>query len=765
MPLTRVDFVSADRDPLLGTVRLTIVGRGFTENGTVRKIYLDRGHKAPPWDLEFDPERPVTVTDRAISGIVLDSNRESGAYRIGLLQERASGPALYFTPDAMFTFASPGTVKIGNFQLLLPRWVGRQDARIRPVIRLPACFPGCHFSGSALLPVDPQDRVPRPGRGDSTGRGHGAHLGAAEHRVGGKEKADADVEEERRRPEDEVHPPHGHPRRHDRPDRLRSPGIPDGEPPEAGARHGAAEQREYPHGCACIERRDPVPLRYRRVCRGGEHSPAANGHDGGRLYDDHGTRPQHHPRSLSQGFRVGERREQFRLAADTGHIPDSKADREGRACPTIPSLQKQIDADAQKKFTALIDEYRTLQGQANELRTKTDAASKIRLAAVSVQLGQKSAELDTLAKAEYAHFSTLEPFNATGRLRPTYLFYKPIIYYNRAPILADTSFYQGMVRLEVKTDAITRQINESIGAILKIAGSIALAAIALGVLGAIIMASITVTPIRKLAQGVAKIRDTEKKETLKDHTIVVNTRDEIGELADTVNTMTQGLVKAAIANNELLAGIDVQKRFLPLVKGVGTAKGSTAEEENDKVEVYGYYRGAKGVSGDYFDFKKLDDTHYALIKCDVAGKGVSAALIMVEVATIFISYFRDWVKRKESIALIKDPKAKLRAVQELDRIDSLVYTINDMVEERGFPGRFAAFTVCILNSATGATTVCNAGDTIINVYEAEQKKMVHNQLPEFAGRGHLPLDARRDEGPLQAGRAEAGSGRRAVPPD
>jgi len=61
-------------------------------------------------------------------------------------------------------------------------------------------------------------------------------------------------------------------------------------------------------------------------------------------------------------------------------------------------------------------------------------------------------------------------------------------------------------------------------------------------------------------------------------------------------------------------------------------------------------------------------------------KGVSAALIMVEVATIFISFFRDWVKRKEDIDLIKDPKEKLKAAKELDRIDSLVYTINDMVD-------------------------------------------------------------------------------------
>ena len=121
------------------------------------------------------------------------------------------------------------------------------------------------------------------------------------------------------------------------------------------------------------------------------------------------------------------------------------------------------------------------------------------------------------------------------------------------------------------------------------------------------MANITVTPIRKLALGVAKIRDTEDKEDLEEHVIQVGTRDEIGELADTVNEMTRGLVEAARANKALMLGKGVQKMFLPLAKERDGSKGSTAEEDSKDVEIYGYYEGADEVSGDYFDFKKLDD--------------------------------------------------------------------------------------------------------------------------------------------------------------
>jgi len=316
----------------------------------------------------------------------------------------------------------------------------------------------------------------------------------------------------------------------------------------------------------------------------------------------------------------------------------------------------------------------------------------------------------------------------------TYIFYYPVVYF--AP--DDSFFYHGLVRLAVGTKTIQQAIARAQLALLSTTGGIALFAVALGVLGAIILASIVVTPIRRLVKGVATIRDTEDKEELKSHTINVGTRDEIGLLAETVNDMTQGLVKAAAANKELLIGKDIQKMFLPLEKDKQGKKLSTAGEETPLVEMYGYYEGAKQVSGDYFDFRKLDDTHYAFMKCDVSGKGVSAALIMVEVATLFISYFRDWQKRKENILALADTKARQKAVGELERVDTLVYTINDMLEERAFAGRFAAFTVGVLNLEAGTATICNAGDNLLHVYDAAERRMVQKEHPKQPAAGVFP---------------------------
>src|SRR3972149_423352 len=86
-------------------------------------------------------------------------------------------------------------------------------------------------------------------------------------------------------------------------------------------------------------------------------------------------------------------------------------------------------------------------------------------------------------------------------LASRYLFYMPILNFDAT----DRSFYQGLVRLEVDTTQINQKINDSRAGLIRNTALVALAAIALGILGAILMASITVTPIRKLARGVAVI--------------------------------------------------------------------------------------------------------------------------------------------------------------------------------------------------------------------------------------------------------------------
>ncbi|MCL2792391.1 MAG: SpoIIE family protein phosphatase [Spirochaetaceae bacterium] len=297
-----------------------------------------------------------------------------------------------------------------------------------------------------------------------------------------------------------------------------------------------------------------------------------------------------------------------------------------------------------------------------------------------------------------------------------YTFYKPIIY--RMP--GDDIFFRGVVRLGVSTSRIIAETRNSNIILIRQTAITAAIAVVFGIVGALILAAIIISPIRKLVKGLEIIRDTEDKEQLKDHIIQIKSRDEIFLLAETINQMTKGLVKAAAASKDLTVGKEIQKMFIPLEKDSAGNKRTTGKEDTDKFEFFGYYEGAKGVSGDYFDYLKLDDDNYALIKCDVAGKGVPASLIMVEVATIFLNHFRNW-----------NSKQKIN-------LSEVVININDMLEERGFKGRFATLIIVIINIATGESYLCNAGDSIVHFYSKKENKMKQIALPESPASGVFP---------------------------
>ncbi len=389
--------------------------------------------------------------------------------------------------------------------------------------------------------------------------------------------------------------------------------------------------------------------------------------------------------------------------------------------PRVAKVQEEVDAAATRRVSDLSRELQTLGAQAAILATKDDPESARELSELQDRITATNEEVNKqLSSIGDREVGSIPAYNSNSLSRKidSYTFYKPIIYRSNQ----DSLFYRGMIRLGISTDSILSQIQSSQRTLLLTAGVIALIAIGLGVLGALLLAHIIIVPIRRLVRGVEIIRDTADKEKLKSHLIDVRTRDELSDLADTINQMTSGLVAAAIASKDLTLGKDTQKMFTPLEQDpVTNRKLTTARDAGAHAEFFGYYEGAKGVSGDYFDFRKLDARHYAIIECDVAGKGVPASLIMVEVATIFIDYFRNWSAKVEGFHLEK-----------------LVYRINDLVEERGFKGRFAALLVAILNVETGDCYFCNAGYRYVHLFDAKTARMFAMTLPNAPAAGVFP---------------------------
>lgn len=301
-----------------------------------------------------------------------------------------------------------------------------------------------------------------------------------------------------------------------------------------------------------------------------------------------------------------------------------------------------------------------------------------------------------------------------------YTFYKPLLYRQSN----DSNYVHGMVFVKISTESLLARIAHERKIIITTCCIVLALAVLLAVISTYMLASLIVRPIRKLADHVAMIRDTDDKEKLDGKDIIIKTKDEIGMLGDTVNEMTRGLVEAAVQSKNLTMGKDIQTRFIPLeIKdGITMTTGKLAAKGAD---FFSYYAGADELSGDYFDYKQLDEKHYAVIKCDVSGHGVPAALIMVEVATLFLNYFRNWN--------MKNPNQGLN-------ISPIVGQINDLLESRGFKGRFAAFTLCIINTESGDCWFCNAGDNLVHVYDSVMKKKKVITLQETPAAGMFSTD-------------------------
>ncbi len=355
------------------------------------------------------------------------------------------------------------------------------------------------------------------------------------------------------------------------------------------------------------------------------------------------------------------------------------------------SLALKTDKDSVEKRNQINESVRTLTEQINASLT----------------------DLSRSGSGSFPDFNTEQ----LDRSNTTYLFYRPVLYRQGG----EQNYVRSIILLEVSTENLIKSVSAARNTIFITTAIIAFVAIGIGIIGSLILASIIIKPIRRLVSHVEKISETKDKSRLAGQELAITTRDEIGLLGETVNEMTRSLVRAAQDENLLMDGKVVQQAFLPLGTDGAGNKQTTAILNDNAVQFFGYYEGASGVSGDYFDYKKLDDRWYVIIKCDASGHGVPAALIMTVVATFFRRYFEDWTFKTHGTDLTK-----------------LVTQINDFIESLGLKGKFATLMICLADTKSGDVYLCNAGDNIIHYYDVSEQKEHLVTLTQTPAAGPLP---------------------------
>ena len=131
--------------------------------------------------------------------------------------------------------------------------------------------------------------------------------------------------------------------------------------------------------------------------------------------------------------------------------------------------------------------------------------------------------------------------------------------------------------------------------------------------------------VHNLYEGTQRVRGGDFS-----HRISVQGNDQLAELGRSFNGMTENLERLIVVEKE-------QERLKSEIEIAREVQNQLFPREAPKMktlELTGVCHPARMVSGDYYDFVRLGDATLALAIGDVAGKGISAALLMAALQSI-----------------------------------------------------------------------------------------------------------------------------------
>ena len=194
------------------------------------------------------------------------------------------------------------------------------------------------------------------------------------------------------------------------------------------------------------------------------------------------------------------------------------------------------------------------------------------------------------------------------------------------------------------------------------------------------------------------------------HRIPVRSNDQVATLATSFNSMTASIEKLIEEQkqkqrleNELTIAKEVQAQLFP--------------QENVQLaslEVHGFFRPARTVSGDYYDFLTLDSDRLVLAVGDISGKGISAALLMATIHSAVRAYsLQDIPVLREPAAVGAALGSEVLLASGLRGLDvspgALLSLLNHQLYESTPPEKYATLFLGIYNGAERKLTYSNGG--------------------------------------------------------
>jgi sigma-B regulation protein RsbU (phosphoserine phosphatase) len=194
------------------------------------------------------------------------------------------------------------------------------------------------------------------------------------------------------------------------------------------------------------------------------------------------------------------------------------------------------------------------------------------------------------------------------------------------------------------------------------------------------------------------------------HRIPVKSADQLAHLALSFNSMTESIEKLILEQkekqrleNELAIAQEVQAQLFP-----------RQISDLESLEVHGFCRPARTVSGDYYDFVTASSHKLILAAGDISGKGISAALLMATIHSAVRAY------SMESMPQLREPVV-VGAVAGSGRLmatwpdgvevspGALLGLLNHQLYESTPPEKYATLFLAVYDGLSHQLTYSNGG--------------------------------------------------------
>ncbi len=201
--------------------------------------------------------------------------------------------------------------------------------------------------------------------------------------------------------------------------------------------------------------------------------------------------------------------------------------------------------------------------------------------------------------------------------------------------------------------------------------------------------------VHRLYEGTQKVMEGNFS-----HRIEVKGKDQLADLSQSFNRMTENLERLLVVakekerlQSEVEIAREVQSQLYPRVV-----------PQTRTLRLTAVCHPARMCSGDYYDYEVIRDSQVALAIGDVAGKGISAALLMATLQ----SSLRSQLQSALEIAATAGNGGSTSLTPFLST-SHLVSRLNNQLHAYTSPEKYATFCFGIFDEPTGIFTYTNAG--------------------------------------------------------